>query len=160
MFIEWGKVVLIMAAIFSLGLLGPIAACVAVAGTFLVSALAYVVAVGRTAGVPLPRLLAALARPLFCSGFVAVALVLLDRFAFPWLALAVQPRTLGVAALDRFFLPSWGAWVCLLLAAPAGAILYLGVTLAVARDQVREIVRLVRSSRNRKKEGAGDAAAA
>lgn len=160
MFIEWGKVVLIMAAIFSLGLLGPIAACVAVAGTFLVSALAYVVAVGRTAGVPLPRLLAALARPLFCSGFVAVALVLLDRFAFPWLALAVEPRTLGIAALDRFFLPSWGAWVCLLLAAPAGAILYLGVTLAVARDQVREIVRLVRSSRNRKKEGAGGAAAA
>ncbi len=158
MFIEWAKVVVIMAAIFALGQLGPIAACVAVGGTFIASAFAYVVAVGRTAKVPLGRLVWALARPLFCAGVVAASLVLLDRFAFPALAEAVKPGPTGVGAIDRYVLQNWSASASLLLAVPAGVVLYVGVTYVVARDKVTEILRLIRSSRTRKNEAVGEVA--
>lgn len=147
MFIEWGKVVVIMAAIFAAGTIGPTAACLAVGGTFMVSAVVYLFAVGRTAGVPFAKLLYAVGRPFFCSALVAAALVLLDRYVFEAISTATMPSTRGF--VKTYLAGHWSAYVGLALAGPSAVLLYAGTAMLLARSEILEMVRLLRSSRKK-----------
>jgi PST family polysaccharide transporter len=150
MIIEWAKVVVLMAAIFGLGQLGPIWACIAVGVTFLLSGTAYLFAASRVAGVALGRLLGALLRPIACSAFTAAAMVVLDRFVIPAIVKASMPGETGVHVIDRYLLPHWGAAAGLTLDLPVGVLIYAGAAYLVAREQMMELVRRLRDSRTKK----------
>jgi lipopolysaccharide exporter len=147
MYIEWGKVVGLMAAIFSLGLLGPIAACVAVSATFLASALVYLIGVARVARISLWSLALPLVRPLLCAGLLAVTLFLFDRYALTAFLAAVKPGNTGVGFIDTYLLRHWQAAAGIPIDGLVGVLLYAGISYLVARDQVDQIVALVRAKR-------------
>lgn len=148
MYIEWAKVVGIMAAIYAFGRLGPVGGCVGVGVTFLVSALVYLAAVARTARVSFVSMLVPLGRPLFCAGAMWSSLFFLDRYALVWIT-SVTPANTGIHFLDRYVLMHWGAAAGITLGIVAGILIYVAVAYVVARDQVKEIVSRFRSSRKK-----------
>ncbi|MEZ4295407.1 MAG: oligosaccharide flippase family protein [Polyangiaceae bacterium] len=150
MLIEWAKAGAIMAAIFSVGRLGPVAACAAVAGTFMASVLVYMAVIARIARVSFASFVRALAKPFVCATAMLGGLFLIDRIALSPMALATHPSDTGVGFLDRYVLTHWGAATGITLGLLVGVALYVVITYLVARDELRRMVQILRRSRSKK----------
>jgi O-antigen/teichoic acid export membrane protein len=156
MLIEWIKVGGIMAAIFGLGLLGrshserlgAIGACAAVILTFTVSTFGYLYVVARREQVSFFGFVGAMRKPGLCAGVMCAGLLLADRYLIAPGVASWRPGATGVGFIDGRVLPHWDAVAGGLLGVIVGVALYGGMTLLVAR---REITQLIRTLRSRKK---------
>ncbi|HJZ86471.1 MAG TPA: oligosaccharide flippase family protein [Polyangia bacterium] len=124
MWLECLQLALIMAALASIGRVGPLWACGAVGATFIVRALAGMWALRAAEGIPVRSLLTPLLAPL-CACVPMVAAVL---------ALPYGLRSLGITRPAAVLVTQVGV----------GALVYVGSALVIARAAARELIELAR----------------
>lgn len=123
--IEWFSVVLLLGSMILLGLIGPLWACAGVGIAFSARAVTAMLVVGREEGLRLRTFLAGLVRPLAACVPMLLAVLAVDRWA--------QSQTIAPPVL-------------LAIECAAGAVVYVGSALVIARDASLELLRLGRSA--------------
>jgi PST family polysaccharide transporter len=119
--LECVHLVLLLAALATIGRAGPLFACGAVGATFVVRALANMWTVRASDGIPIRRFLAPLLAPLLAC--------------LPMVAAVVGIRL----ALGETALPGW---MQLAAEVVAGALVYVAAALVIAREASRDLLRL------------------